>query len=178
MTEFAANGMTLDNWRRSLLLKLTVTRIQIDRMRGLLGAKALLEQLPELAAKAAGSPRAEQQVRSIRAELEESLTAELESARLGEKSSLKLDTLDSVLEGKAMRDGNGVWPSAKSQDFARFIRKLGGYSADGRPAIHPLDFDEHHFNRAADLISGDDAPANEAERKALASWRTKYGESP
>jgi hypothetical protein len=82
------------------------------------------------------------------------------------------------LDSKALRDGNGKWPSAKSRDFARFIRRIGGYSADGNPAVSPLDYDSAHFERAASLISGEAAPDSAAERKALASWQGKYGESP
>jgi len=76
---------------------------------------------------------------------------------------------------KALRDSNGKWPNQKCRDFAALIRKLGGFSADGRPAVHPLDYDDAHFNRAADLISGETEPDNAAERKALASWTAKYG---
>jgi hypothetical protein len=167
--------MTLDNWQRSLRLRLTATRIGLENMRGLLGAKALIEQLPDLAKKAVGSPEAERKVKSIRAELEASLSAELESARLGKKSSLNLGTLDDVLEGKALRDGDEGWSSEKSRDFVRLIRRIGGYSADGHPTVDPLDFDSAHFERAAQLIRGETAPESAAERKALTQWTAKYG---
>jgi hypothetical protein len=169
--------MTVENWQRSLRLQLTTLRIGMDRLRGILNAKALIEQLPDLAKKAAGSPEAERTVQSIRAELEASLSAELESQRLGEKSTLDLERLDDVLEGKALRDANGPWQSEKRRDFVRFIRRIGGYSADGLPTVDPLDFDAPHFERAAQLIRGEAAPDSAAERKALAGWSAKYGEA-
>lgn len=177
MTAYADNGMTLDNWRRSLKLQLTMTRISLERMRGLLGAKALIERLPAMVAAAAGSPEAEQRVKSIKAELETALSAELESARLGGKSTLDLTTLDDVLDGKALRDGGGSWSSEKSRDFVRFIRRIGGHSADGLPTVDPLDFDSAHFERAAQLVRGEAEPESAAERKALSAWAAKYGEA-
>jgi hypothetical protein len=86
--------MTLDNWRRSLMLKVTTTRIGLDTLRGLVGAKSLIAELPELAEKAAGSPEAEKRVERIRADLERTLSAEAESGRLAKKSTLDLQTLD------------------------------------------------------------------------------------
>jgi hypothetical protein len=171
------SGMTLDGLRRSLMLKVSVTKIGLERVRGLLGAKALVEQLPELAAKAAGSPEAEATVTHIKAELEDALAAELESSRLEQKSALKMDTLDGgfALEGKALRDSEGKWPSEKAREFTRFIKRIGGFSADGAPAIHPLDHDPPHVERAISLIYGEAAPDSADERKALASWRAKYG---
>lgn len=79
-----------------------------------------------------------------------------------------------VFEGKALRDAAGSWPSVKARAFARLIRQIGGYSADGRPAVHPLDFDDAHFERATSLIRAEVAPESAAERKALARWQRDY----
>lgn len=81
------------------------------------------------------------------------------------------------LDFKALRDSAGPWQPQKRRDFVRFIRRIGGYSADGRPTVDPLDFDAAHFERAAQLIRGEAEPDSAAERKALAQWDAKYGEA-
>jgi hypothetical protein len=88
------NGMSLENWRRSLKLQTTVVQIGLDTLRGLVGAKSLIAELPELAEKAAGSPEAEARVERIRGALEAALSEEAESGRLAKKSTLDLQTLD------------------------------------------------------------------------------------
>jgi hypothetical protein len=92
MSEFG--GMSREGFRRSLMFKVTTVRIGLDRLRGVVGTKSLLAELPELAAKAAGSPDAEKRVASIVADLEAALSEESESAHLSKKSTLDLETLD------------------------------------------------------------------------------------
>jgi hypothetical protein len=77
-------------------------------------------------------------------------------------------------EGKAMLSGGEAWKRDKAAAFGRFIRRIGGYTADGLPADGPLDYDDAHFERATALVQGEAEPSSAAELRALAKWRERY----
>lgn len=129
------------------------------------GAKALTVTLPELAARATDSVE-ELEVAALGLDLVAAVSGELEQDRLAPKG---------YPHGKAMRSDGESWSRDKSADFGRFIRRIGGYTADGLPADGPLDYDDAHFERATALIQGEAEPSSAAEVRALATWRARYG---
>jgi hypothetical protein len=74
-----------------------------------------------------------------------------------------------VFEGKSF-----FFPAEQDADAERMIRRIGGYRERGAEP-GPGGYDAQHFGRAQTLIAGDTEPDGEAEARALARWRERWG---